>query len=298
MIKFKCEFCGREIEAANKDAGSITKCSNCLREQHVPAPFHQQMRVAREERNDIEPYALKPVDSICEAEPETENTEAETPETDRIEDYSDEPDDGFLSSICLQFSESSLFAMSVVFLILFSIDKNLQNDFKSFIIQLFGQSRLMTAASMICLLIPFGLGMILSIFHAFSKREKGFFEKTFMLFFAVSICAGTGFYLSIYLIKGGADLWLMIFAACNLIYCALLILKFEAIVMVDETDGGYISDRDAAFAEIIFTTMTCFVVLYACRYMFKLHWIITYSICISYITALNAGLANLLKGRR
>jgi hypothetical protein len=261
------------------------------------------MRKAREERCGIEPYALKAADTIPEAQSEegfisSALIETECSETGHIEDYSDEPDEGFLNSISMQFSEAALFAMSLVFLILLAMDKQMQNDLLRVVTGICGQSKTQRTLGIICIIVPFSLGLALSIFHALSTREKSFFEKALMLFFAVMISAGTGVYMGIYLMLTGGNIWLLIFAACNILYCALLLLKFEWAVISDDLDASHISDRDANMYEIIFTSMTAAMVLYACRYMFELHWVIIYSICITYISAINAGIVNVFKGRR
>lgn len=98
--------------------------------------------------------------------------------------------------------------------------------------------------------------------------------------------AAGAFSLGWYVLNRESNFLFLMLASWNLLYSIALILKFEAIALGDDLDGEYISDLDATIGQIIFGIIVVAVVIILCRY-FRLHWIITYSICITYITTLD-----------
>jgi len=284
MLRFKCKMCGQEILASDKDAGGKTKCPNCFSLQTVPEPFYVKMRAKAQKT----PHPLPGRDGVQAAEPdESRQSQDEYIEEDIDEKYS--------SLINLQFNEASLFVMSFAFLALFAIDQNVHQNMHAFLLRLCGGGNWVALLGIIFLLLPFSLGLVLSVFHAFSIRQKSFFDKALMLFFAVGITAGTGICMEWYILSTAKNLWLTIFALCNLFYSGLLIFKFEGIVIENDLDGNYISDRNAAIGQILFGMATALVLLLVCRFWLKFHWVVTYSICITYITALDKTVQSIIR---
>jgi hypothetical protein len=135
--------------------------------------------------------------------------------------------------------------------------------------------------------------MAFSIYHAFTKKDKGLGAKLAMLFWAIAICAGTGVYSGYVMIRYPSPSgWLIICSVWNIIYgCLLLIfLRYEWI------DIRSISDRDALLGEVILGLGAALIILVVCLYIFKLHWVISYSICLAYITGLSKGVSKVLGG--
>ena len=109
-----------------------------------------------------------------------------------------------------------------------------------------------------------------------------------MLFFAVSVSTGTGLYAGYYMIKN-TEGWLLLFPLWNVIYSGLLLIKFwlmfRGLKYGRNLDVSYISDRNATLAEVILASASGIIILTICQFVFKLHWAITFSICISYMTS-------------
>jgi len=260
MIRFRCKLCRREIEAPDNEAGNNITCPYCSNEIFVPAS-------SSDNEEDII------TDFI------TEEMEAQ-----EDKDFFD-----------LRFTEVQLFSMSLALLVLYSIDSNMRKDFSVLITRLFNNNRLVTAMSIIFLIIPFSAGLFFTIYHAFRKVEKSWFEKSLMLFFAIIINAGTGLYLGWYILKVTSDWWMLLFAIWNIIYSLLLVLKFSYIGM-DESGlyDNYVSDIDATIGQVVLTFIITAAILLFCRYRLELFWIITYSICITFISFSEAVIRKML----
>jgi DNA-directed RNA polymerase subunit RPC12/RpoP len=260
MIRFRCKLCRREIEASDDKAGKNITCPYCSNEIFVPAS-------SSDNQEDII------TDFI------TEEMEAQ-----EDKDFFD-----------LRFTEVQLFSMSLALLVLYSIDSNMRKDFSALITRLFNNNRLVTAMSIIFLIIPFSAGLFFTIYHAFRKAEKSWFEKSLMLFFAIIINAGTGLYLGWYILKITSEWWLLLFAVWNIIYSALLILKFQYVGLADSLMyDDYVSDVDATIGQVLFTLVMTIAILAFCRYRLELFWIITYSICITSISITDAIIRKML----
>jgi hypothetical protein len=274
--------------AADKEAGGHKKCPNCFVPQVVPEPTYVRVRKKARLRKRPESRVRARVESEGGKGP-SEEENAEYFDEDTTEDGR-----GFVN---IRFNESTLFSMSFVFLLLFAADGGMREDLYSFMRRLCGASGLAAGMSIIFLLVPFALGMGLAVFHAFSKKAKTFYEKGLMLFFAVTISGATGIYMGWHMLRGGS-LWLIPFAIWNLAYSGLLILKFESIVVLEnDCEGPYVSDRDATMGQIVFGSAAAILILLCCGYWLKLHWVITYSICITYTTGIDRQVQRLL-GKR
>ena len=286
MIRFKCQKCGCKLVASDKEAGGQMKCSNCFAAWIIPEPTY--IKVRKHVRS------KKRQQSSTDPSPKSE--EAKEQSTEGSHEYLDEdiPEDspGFFD---IRFIESALYSMTFRFLLLFLLDDGMRQDMYVFIRRLCGASGLAATLGVLFLFVPFGLGMALCVFHAFSKRIKSSFEKVLMLFFAVAISAGTGIYIGWYILRDGGSLWLILFGIWNLVYSGLLIFQFERIVLTEKDfEGAYISGRNAAIGEILLSSLSATVILLFCEYLMRMDWIISYSICITYTTSLDRQILRLL----
>ena len=279
MIRFKCEKCGHKIIASDKEAGGHTKCPNCFALRIVPDPTHVRVRKKVRLRKRPQSYTSPRAKS----EEAKTTSEAQSPEY--FDEDATEDSSGFLD---IRFSETVLFSMTFIFFLLFAADRDMRQNLHAFVSRLCGGSGWATIMGIVFLFVPFVLGMVLSVFHAFSTKGKSFFEKALMLFFAVTISAGTGIYMGWYMLREPGNLWFIPFAIWNLTYSGLLILKFESIVIVEnDCEGPYISGRNATIGQIVFSSVAAIVILLCCEYWLKFHWVISYSICITYTTGLD-----------
>jgi hypothetical protein len=139
--------------------------------------------------------------------------------------------------------------------------------------------------------IIFFAGFALSIYHVFTTREKSDGEKWAMLIFAVAVNAGTAIVAGMYVIEKSAD-WTIIFPLWNLINAVLLLIMLRYKIIDEEC----ISDRDASFAEVVIGLLIVLILFIFCNYVFKLHWAITFSICIIYATSFDKALQSVFPG--
>jgi len=286
MIKFECKKCRHKLVASDKEAGRQIKCPNCFAAWIVPEPAYIKMR--RRVHSKRQQQSSSP--------PNLKSEEAKEPDTEESREHLDEdiPEDsaGFFD---IRFNETVLFTMSFLFLLLFMIDIRMRQDLYDFIWSVCGASGWTAALSILFLFLPFGFGMALSVFHAFSEKSRSSFEEGLMLFFAVGISAGTGIYIGWYILQGGGNILLILFGIWNLVYSVLLIYQFERIVFTEKDfDGAYISARNATIGEILLSSVSATVLLLCCEFLVKFHWIISYSICITYTTSLERQIQKLL----
>jgi uncharacterized membrane protein YhfC len=114
-----------------------------------------------------------------------------------------------------------------------------------------------------------------------------------MLFFAVLANACSGIIGGIYLLKNdNVRNWLIIFPLWNIINGVLLLAMFRMKII----DTECIIDRDATATQVIIGLIAVLVLLIFCNYVFKLHWSITFSICIIYTTSFDKALQSVFPG--
>ena len=176
------------------------------------------------------------------------------------------------------YDELSLFLMAASFIVLYFTNSKLQDDITWFLMRLDVWRRYIYIGL-------FMLGMFLCLYHVFTSRQKTDAEKGIMLLFAVSINAATGFIAGFYMLKE-SPCWLFVFPIWNIINSILLIIM----QYVNLFDESHISDRDATITQVILGSVATLIIFYICNNVFKLHWAITYSICIIYTTSFDRGM--------
>jgi DNA-directed RNA polymerase subunit RPC12/RpoP len=273
VIHFKCAYCGQRILAKDDGRGKKGQCPTCKHIIYVPKTFQPESNLA--------PLALAPDTPPKEHLSETGKVlsaiTGEFPPPDSLEDLTDlyEEKYGFLIP---NYDELSLFLMSAVFIILYFTSSKLQDDIITFLMRLDIWRRYLYVGL-------FMLGMSLCLYHVFTPRNKTEIEKNIMLLFAITINAATGLIAGFYMLKNCPG-WLFVFPAWNIINSALLIIM----QYVNLFDEGQISDRDATITQVIIGLAAIRIIFYICNNVFKLHWAITYSICIIYTTSFDRGL--------
>jgi hypothetical protein len=136
-------------------------------------------------------------------------------------------------------------------------------------------------------------GLFLSVYHVFTTREKTEAEKWGMLIFAVLANAITGIVAGLYVLKSNEVRgWQLVFPIWNIINSALLILMLRFKIIDEEC----ISDRDATAVQTILGLAAVLVIFAICNFVFKLHWAVTFSICIVYTTSFDRALQNVFPG--
>jgi hypothetical protein len=198
---------------------------------------------------------------------------------DITEVYEENP--GFLIPT---YDELSLFLMAVTFIILYFTNGKIRTDITWFLMGLDIWRRYIYVGLFLA-------SILLCLYHVFTSRKKTDFEKGIMLLLAVTVNAATGIVAGIYMIKESPG-WLLLFPIWNIINGALLILMLRCNII----DEQCIADRDATAIQIILGLIAVLVIFAFCNYVFKLHWAITFSICIIYATSFDKAVQSVFPG--
>lgn len=184
------------------------------------------------------------------------------------------------------FSPLSLFMMSLSFLLVFFFSETLRS----------GLSKLLNAPGesvrLYILLLFFTAGLVLSLYHVFAKREITVPEKYAMLFFAVMSNAICGILASLHVIdeSAGAHPVFLVLPIWNMINCVILLASYRT----GELNEKNISDEKASRYEVLAGVVVIVGIFVVCRFVFKLYWAITFSICVIYSTNFGDALGALL----
>ncbi len=280
MIHFKCIYCGQRILANEDGQGKKGLCPKCGHTIYVPQAFKAD--------SNLSPLALQPLAAPKECISPSDNDSSiidklsttTPPPPDDTTDIFEEK----LGFLIPNYDELSLFLMAVVFIILYFTSSKLQADVTAFLMRLDVWRRFIYIAL-------FMFAMFLCLYHVFTKRQKTDAEKGIMLLFAVSVNAATGLIAGFYMLKECPG-WLLVFPVWNILNSALIIIM----QYVNLFDESHISDRDATIPQVIIGLAAILIIFYICNNTFKLHWAITYSICIIYTTSFDRGLQSVFPG--
>jgi hypothetical protein len=176
------------------------------------------------------------------------------------------------------YDELTLFLTAATFIFLFFTNITLQNDVSSFL------SRLDIWRRYIYIIL-FMAGMFMCLYHVFTPRKKTDVEKAIMLLFAVTINAVTGIIAGAYMIKESPG-WLLVFPIWNIANGALMVLM----QYVNIFDVDCIADRNATARQTVLGLISVLILFIFCNFVFRLHWAITFSICIVYAASFDRAL--------
>ena len=210
------------------------------------------------------------------------------------------------------FSELSLFMMSLSFILVFFFNEPVRS----------GLFKLMEEPgdkpTMVIVLVFFGAGLILSLYHVFAKRKKTKIEKHAMLGFAVVSNAICGILASLHILgvsvdnlnifaildirdavsgadgSSGASRIFLILPIWNIINCLFLLMSLRT-GLIDERN---ISDEKAGRFEVLFGFFITVAIFIMCQFLFKLYWAITFSICVIYATSFSDALGSVFGAER
>ena len=183
-----------------------------------------------------------------------------------------------------RYNELALFLMSISFVLLFITHSDLRAaSFKP----LFKDFNLRAYIA----LVLFVLGIIFSLYHVFTTREKTDGEKAVMLFFAIFINGLSGIAAGMHMLKDYHGI-LIVFPIWNIVNGALLLAMYR-FEFIDESS---IVDDNATAFQVIFGSMVVVAVLIVCRFVFDMYWAITFSICIIYTTSFDKALQSVFPG--
>lgn len=279
VIRFKCIYCGQRILAPDNGAGKKGKCPKCKHDLVVPKTTAGRPAISP----DKEKIPEQPTPRIPAWETGSGFDRKDAEEV-LIELYKESF--GFLIPA---YDELSLFLMSVTLIVLCLVNNQMRNQIETFLSKA-------PQPDVWFLLVPLVLflGVIgLCIYHVFTTREKTVFEKRVMVGFAVLTNVVTGIIAGVYTLTNSVVAnWLIVFPIWNVINGIVLLFM----VFLKVIDEECISDRDASITEVIIGLIAVLVIFIFCNYVFKLHWAITFSICIIYATSFDRGLQSVFPG--
>lgn len=279
MIRFKCIYCGQRILAPDTGRGKKGKCPKCNHELRIPKSTKG-----------------RPAISVEKTEPVQHAKNASTwwdPTFTKPHDLPEYQKDD-MAELCKEnagwfipvYDELSLFLMAITLIILFVTNASFQEQIHKWN-EKFSDGRVFIAGVILL------AGMGLSIYHVFTTREKTDIEKWIMLFFAVLTNAGAGIISGWYVLNSSCiQNWQIIFPMWNIINGALLLMMLRFRIIDEEC----ISDRDATAKETVIGLVAVIVIFIFCNYVFKLHWAITFSICVVYATSFDKAIQSVFPG--
>lgn len=288
VIRLKCDNCGQMMKARREYAGRKGTCPNCKSVVAVPGP--EVARTAGNERAAVARAGDSP-QQAPKTSPASRLTN-QAPQTPRLEPASRcETGISGIRRTALRFltpsyDEVSLFLMSVTMVLVFVWNQNVREralDFAFSVTGIFWGG---------IYVIMYGCGLVLCIYHIFSSRQKNDTEKYLMLFFAVLTNGISGICAGVYIFKHSI-IWLAVLPIWNIISGAVLILM----LWVDIIDRRCVGDQDATIVQAIIGLAAFLTVFFVCSYLLRLHWAITFSICVAYSTSFDRAIRSIYHRR-
>ncbi len=134
-------------------------------------------------------------------------------------------------------------------------------------------------------------GICLSLYHAFSKRKKGRYEKQVMFLFAAFMNGFSGIWGGTYLLsKSETWTWVLIFPIFNIISSYLIFSRTDDRVLEEDC----IDDKDVRLREVAVSALIISLAFLVTRHFLHWHWSATLSVCVVYGTNINRLIVNLL----
>lgn len=281
MIHFSCMYCGRKIRAQAKLVGRKAPCPACGHRLLIPKP-----PAPSEETAAPDPPATTPTQTQL-WEGKSNKEIAKLLLRDRLLKPGDQDRANIrqaISPALPRYDELTLFTLSTTFLLLLAISPAMQKDLPKVAMLLRdGRISLLVGAA--------AVGMVFSLFGIFFPFPKPELVKWPMLAFAVVVTAGTGLYTG-YVTFTTTPRWLIVFPAWNIINAVMLLTLFGQGL----PGPNCILDRRAKFWQVVLTLVCVGLLLGACEYGFRLHWAITYSICVGYTMSLHHAITDVFGG--
>lgn len=183
------------------------------------------------------------------------------------------------------YNELSLSMMSLAFLLVFFSNEQLRSGLFKLL------SERGETAGKVLFLVLFSAGLVLSLYHVFTKREKNIAEKHIMLFFAVLTNGVSGIFASVHVLSksAGAPCILLLLPIWNIINCIILLMLLRA----GAINASSISDENAGLGEALFGFVITVGIFAVCQFVFELYWAITFSICVIYATSFSEALGSM-----
>jgi DNA-directed RNA polymerase subunit RPC12/RpoP len=282
MIHFSCMYCGRKLWAKDRLLRMRIKCPACGHKIRIrPADRKRSPDAGSTRTQDWQCMSDREIAR------ELREAEASTGYVDRRLMMRQA-----LSPFMPHYDSLTLFALSSAFILLLLLGPGIKPP-----PALEGRaSALLRVAphfvAFVGFLIPLaGIGMVLSLVGVFYTKPKPDAVKWLMLCFAVVVTAGTGIYAG-FIWFTTTHGWLVVFPAWNVLNATIPLVLFREGLL----DTELIVDTVARFWQVAVTLVVTTAIVALCVYYFRLHWAITYSICVSYTMSLNHAITDVFGG--
>lgn len=179
-----------------------------------------------------------------------------------------------------RYDEVTLFVMSVSFVLLLATDQTLRSTAFAVVRQIEDIRELIVPTLFLG-------GLVLSVYHAWTKRRKSNLEQTIMLFFAVGLHFGASLVASAHLLENPSGGIHWIFPTWNVVSWMLLVLLWRFDVL-DATDS--IGPDDAGRYQILIAMGLTLGLVLLGKYVADYHWTMTLSMTVAVASFVGRGI--------
>ena len=270
MAQLSCVYCGRKLQIKGQHTYGRGRCPSCRHIIFIPRQGRVEEVVNQKnvkERTDWSKFSDEQVAGMLRLQMRAREPNEQEIRRQKLKHR--------LRAFIPSYDEVTLFTLSFSFIAIYLMSGKLREDLY-YLVGKMGDARIIIAV------LAAAAGMLLSLAGVFSRREKYDFEKYLMLFFAVFVTAGTGIY-SGYIVLEESQGWLIIFPAWNIANGAILLLLFRFGIL----DTECIVENGFDCLQILASAAIAALLLALCNYVFKMHWAISYSICVCYTISIN-----------
>ena len=278
MAQLSCVYCGRKLQIKGHCTYGRGRCPSCRHIIFIPRQGRVEEVVNQKNVKDRTDWSKFSDEQVAEML-RLQMRASEMPDEQEIRRQKWKTR---LRAFIPSYDEVTLFTLSFSFIAIYLMSGRLREDFY-YLVGKTGDWEIIAAV------LAAAAGMLLSLIGVFSKRKKYDFEKYPILFFAVAVTAGTGIYAG-YMVLEESKGWLIIFPAWNIVNGAILILLFRFGIL----DTECIVENGFDFLQILASAAIAGLILALCNYVFKMHWVISYSICVCYTISINDAIHSFL----
>lgn len=141
-------------------------------------------------------------------------------------------------------------------------------------------------------------GVVLSLYHAFSRGKLGHYQKLVMFLFASLVNGFSGIWAGTYILSLSEKwTWVLIFPILNIFSSFIILSEARSRVLENDIDNG-IDDRCIRLSEVAVSIGIISLVFLITRYYLHMHEMMIFSICVAYGTNLNKVIVNFVVPKR
>ena len=277
MIKFKCIYCGQRILAKDDGAGKKGKCPKCAHLLTVPESTKGRPAISIEK--------TEPINQQKEYVPEW----AKDPPITYYDNSTELIRERF-GFLIPTYDSLSVFLMAITWIPFLFTNPKTQSRLLTLLISFPTQHHVL---NMLIAGLVFFAVIGLCFYMVLSGRDKTDLEKQVMAVFAVITTIVIAYAYWIYLKKSHIIVdWRIIFPLWNVFNARILVHMLFSGIINEEC----VSDRRATPLQFFLGLTAVITIFLFCNYNFKLHWAITFSICIAYTTSFDKALQSVFPG--